>query len=138
MVYPVAPRGVHFLADEESVSVPELTRAIAVECAPQGIRANAICPAAMPYTGFMAAGGMNFPPEALDKVVGRYDFGPGFTVAITREGGTVHALREGILGAAQLPIFPEAPVTSKASLVLSSPWPSRRTPSFGRRMRPAA
>ena len=26
---PVAPRGVHFLADEESVSVPELTRAIA-------------------------------------------------------------------------------------------------------------
>ena len=26
---PVAPRGVHFIADEESVSVPELTRAIA-------------------------------------------------------------------------------------------------------------
>jgi len=49
-------------------AVHQLTRAIAVECAPQNIRANAICPAAMPYTGFMAAGGMDLPPDALDKV----------------------------------------------------------------------
>ena len=49
-------------------AVHQLTRAVAVECAPQGIRANAICPGAMPYTGFMAAGGMELPPDALDQV----------------------------------------------------------------------
>ncbi|MFJ3779726.1 SDR family NAD(P)-dependent oxidoreductase [Streptomyces sp. NPDC090075] len=38
-------------------AVHQLTRAIAIEGAPFGIRANAICPAGMPYTGFMAAGG---------------------------------------------------------------------------------
>jgi NAD(P)-dependent dehydrogenase (short-subunit alcohol dehydrogenase family) len=49
-------------------AVHQLTKAIAVECAPQGIRANAICPAAMPYTGFMAAGGMQVAADALDQV----------------------------------------------------------------------
>jgi len=49
-------------------AVHQLTKAIAVECAPHGIRANAICPGAMPYTGFMAAGGMQVAPEALDQV----------------------------------------------------------------------
>ncbi|MFW0787062.1 SDR family oxidoreductase [Gordonia sp. CPCC 206044] len=39
-------------------AVLSLTRATAIEGAPQGIRANAICPAAMPLTGFMAAGGV--------------------------------------------------------------------------------
>lgn len=38
--------------------VLQLTRAVAVEVAPFGIRVNAICPAAMPLTGFMAAGGL--------------------------------------------------------------------------------
>lgn len=38
--------------------VLQLTRAVAVEAAPLGIRVNAICPAAMPLTGFMAAGGL--------------------------------------------------------------------------------
>ena len=38
--------------------VHQLTRAVAVEGAPFGIRANAICPAGMPYTKFMAAGGL--------------------------------------------------------------------------------
>lgn len=38
--------------------VLQLTRAVAVEAAPFGIRVNAICPAAMPLTGFMAAGGV--------------------------------------------------------------------------------
>jgi len=49
-------------------AVHQLTKAIAVECAPHGIRANAICPGAMPYTGFMAAGGMQVPDDALDQV----------------------------------------------------------------------
>ena len=39
--------------------VLQLTRAVAVEAAPFGIRVNAICPAAMPLTGFMAAGGLD-------------------------------------------------------------------------------
>jgi len=38
--------------------VLQLTRAVAIEAAPYGIRVNAICPAAMPLTGFMAAGGL--------------------------------------------------------------------------------
>jgi NAD(P)-dependent dehydrogenase (short-subunit alcohol dehydrogenase family) len=38
--------------------VLQLTRAVAVEAAPFGIRVNAICPAAMPLTGFLAAGGL--------------------------------------------------------------------------------
>jgi len=38
--------------------VLQLTRAVAIEAAPFGIRVNAICPAAMPATGFMAAGGL--------------------------------------------------------------------------------
>jgi NAD(P)-dependent dehydrogenase (short-subunit alcohol dehydrogenase family) len=38
--------------------VHQLTRAVAIEGAPFGIRANAICPAGMPYTNFMAAGGL--------------------------------------------------------------------------------
>jgi NAD(P)-dependent dehydrogenase (short-subunit alcohol dehydrogenase family) len=49
-------------------AVHQLTKAIAVECAPHGIRANAICPGAMPYTGFMAAGGMDVRDDALDQV----------------------------------------------------------------------
>jgi NAD(P)-dependent dehydrogenase (short-subunit alcohol dehydrogenase family) len=48
--------------------VHQLTKAIAVECAPQGIRANAICPGAMPYTGFMAAGGMQLPADQIEQV----------------------------------------------------------------------
>lgn len=38
--------------------VLQLTRAVAIEAAPFDIRVNAICPAAMPLTGFMAAGGL--------------------------------------------------------------------------------
>lgn len=49
-------------------AVHQLTRAVAVECAPQGIRANAICPGAMPYTGFMAAGGLQLSDDTLDQV----------------------------------------------------------------------
>jgi NAD(P)-dependent dehydrogenase (short-subunit alcohol dehydrogenase family) len=45
-------------------AVHQLTRAIAIEGAPFGIRVNAICPAGMPFTNFMAAGGMD--PSAID------------------------------------------------------------------------
>jgi NAD(P)-dependent dehydrogenase (short-subunit alcohol dehydrogenase family) len=48
--------------------VHQLTRAVAIECAPFGIRVNAICPAAMPYTGFAAAGGMQTPEGGIDQI----------------------------------------------------------------------
>jgi NAD(P)-dependent dehydrogenase (short-subunit alcohol dehydrogenase family) len=46
-------------------AVHQLTKAVAIEGAPFGIRANAICPAGMPYTRFMATGGL--PEAALAK-----------------------------------------------------------------------
>jgi NAD(P)-dependent dehydrogenase (short-subunit alcohol dehydrogenase family) len=49
-------------------AVHQLTKAVAVECAPEGIRVNAICPGAMPYTGFMAAGGLDLPEDQMDAV----------------------------------------------------------------------
>jgi NAD(P)-dependent dehydrogenase (short-subunit alcohol dehydrogenase family) len=49
-------------------AVHQLTKAVAVEVAPFGIRVNAICPAGMPYTGFMAAGGMEVSGDDLDAV----------------------------------------------------------------------
>jgi NAD(P)-dependent dehydrogenase (short-subunit alcohol dehydrogenase family) len=49
-------------------AVHQLTRAVAIEGAPFGIRVNAICPAGMPYTGFMAAGGMEFSGDQLEAV----------------------------------------------------------------------
>jgi NAD(P)-dependent dehydrogenase (short-subunit alcohol dehydrogenase family) len=54
-------------------AVHQLTRAVAIEGAPFGIRANAICPAGMPFTNFMAAGGMdpaNMDAEQLGRQVG--------------------------------------------------------------------
>ena len=42
-----------------------LTKAVAIEGAPFGIRSNAICPAGMPYTRFMAAGGIELDADGL-------------------------------------------------------------------------
>ena len=53
--------------------VIQLTRAVAIEAAPFGIRVNVICPAAMPLTGFMAAGGLDVDAAQqaeIAKVVG--------------------------------------------------------------------
>ena len=48
----------------------------------------------------------------LDKVAGRYDFGSGFVVAITRDGEYLYtqAQREGVPAAPRLQILPEAPL----------------------------
>lgn len=50
-------------------AVHQLTKAVAVEVAPHGIRVNAICPGAMPRTGFMAAGGMAVSADDLEAIV---------------------------------------------------------------------
>lgn len=52
-------------------AVHQLTRAVAIEGAPFGIRANALCPAGMPYTNFLAAGGhTGEDPDKLAEQVG--------------------------------------------------------------------
>jgi NAD(P)-dependent dehydrogenase (short-subunit alcohol dehydrogenase family) len=63
--------------------VLQLTRAVAVETAPFGIRVNAICPAAMPLTGFMAAGGLQVDAEQqagiAEKVGAQHPLGKAIT-----------------------------------------------------------
>jgi NAD(P)-dependent dehydrogenase (short-subunit alcohol dehydrogenase family) len=49
-------------------AVHALTRSVAIEVAPLRIRVNAICPAAMPRTGFMAAGGLQVAGADLDQI----------------------------------------------------------------------
>lgn len=50
------------------------------------------------------------PPAALDKLVGRYDFGNGLVMSVSREGEMLRVLREGASSEQSLPIFPEAPL----------------------------
>ncbi|WP_344261154.1 SDR family NAD(P)-dependent oxidoreductase [Actinomadura napierensis] len=52
-------------------AVHQLTRAVAIEGAPFGIRVNAICPAGMPYTNFMAAGGLRNGDAAAQEEAAR-------------------------------------------------------------------
>jgi NAD(P)-dependent dehydrogenase (short-subunit alcohol dehydrogenase family) len=49
-------------------AVHQLTRAVAVECAPFGIRVNSICPAGMPFTNFLPARGVVVPEGELKKI----------------------------------------------------------------------
>jgi len=64
-------------------AVLQLTRAVAIEGAPFGIRCNAICPAAMPLTGFMAAGGLDVDEAQLaaiaEKVGAQHPLGRAIT-----------------------------------------------------------
>jgi D-alanyl-D-alanine-carboxypeptidase/D-alanyl-D-alanine-endopeptidase len=50
------------------------------------------------------------PAAELEKFVGRYDFGNGLVIAVSRDGATLRVLRDGTPGAQALPIFPEAPL----------------------------
>lgn len=63
--------------------VLQLTRAVAVEAAPFGIRVNAICPAAMPLTGFMTAGGLQVDDDTragiAEKVGAQHPLGNAIT-----------------------------------------------------------
>jgi hypothetical protein len=59
---------------------------------------------------FVPRAEISLPVAELDKVAGRYDFGPGFVLAITRDGGYLYAQREGVPGAPRLQIVPEAPL----------------------------
>ena len=65
--------------------VHQLTRAAAIEAAPFGIRVNALCPAGMPATGFMAAGGLQLDEEGLEAVTAQVAASHPLGRAITAE-----------------------------------------------------
>jgi NAD(P)-dependent dehydrogenase (short-subunit alcohol dehydrogenase family) len=54
-------------------AVNQITRGVAIECAPFGIRCNAICPGAMPLTNFSMMGGEPFaqPDDAILDMVSK-------------------------------------------------------------------
>ncbi len=52
---------------------------------------------------------ISLPAAALDRFVGRYDFGNGFTVSVTHRGATLWVTREGIAGETGAPVYPERP-----------------------------
>jgi NAD(P)-dependent dehydrogenase (short-subunit alcohol dehydrogenase family) len=58
-------------------AVIQLTRAVAIECAPDGIRVNCICPAAMPTTNFaLADATMAFQPRSDEALKAAGAFHP--------------------------------------------------------------
>jgi serine-type D-Ala-D-Ala carboxypeptidase/endopeptidase len=52
---------------------------------------------------------ISLPQTDLDKFVGRYSLGPGFTIAVTHQGATLWVKREGISDGGA-PVFPETPL----------------------------
>jgi CubicO group peptidase (beta-lactamase class C family) len=74
----------------------------------QAVAATPAVPPAPPP--FVPRTAIALPVSELDKVAGRYDFGPGFVLAITRNGDYLYAQREGVAGALRLQILPEAPL----------------------------
>ena len=48
-------------------AVHQLTKAVAIEARRSAFGSNAICPAGMPYTGFMAAGGQSRPERSSNR-----------------------------------------------------------------------
>jgi NAD(P)-dependent dehydrogenase (short-subunit alcohol dehydrogenase family) len=86
-----------------------LTRSVAIEGAPYGIRANAICPSAMPLTGFMAAGGMDpalaAQPEVAERFGSQHPLGRFITAEDCAEATTYLASdRAGNITGVALPI----------------------------------
>jgi D-alanyl-D-alanine-carboxypeptidase/D-alanyl-D-alanine-endopeptidase len=53
---------------------------------------------------------ITLPAADLDKIVGRYNLGPGFNITVSRKDGTLYVLREEAPGAQPLPVYPEAPL----------------------------
>ncbi len=52
---------------------------------------------------------ITLPATDLDKFVGHYDLGPGFTITVTRDSATLRVLRDGAPGGQALPVYPEGP-----------------------------
>lgn len=58
-------------------AVNQLTRGVAIECAPFNIRVNAICPAAMPHTNFtLASPDQAFQPKSEEEIAFAGSFHP--------------------------------------------------------------
>ena len=85
----------------------------------------------------------------LDKIAGRYNFGPGFVLAITRDGGYLYAQPEGVPGALGLQIVSEAPLaffwkridaqirfTTDANGMVTGAVATQGRPMVGRRVAP--
>jgi len=74
----------------------------------------------LPYTPHAAVPGepafvpsrhkeITLPAAELDKFVGRYDFGNGFSISVKHDGATLWVLREHSPAARAAPIYPEGP-----------------------------
>jgi hypothetical protein len=76
----------------------------------QAVAPTPVVPPAPPP--FVPRTEISLPAADLDEIAGRYESGPGFALAITRDGEYLYAQaqREGVPGALGLQILPEAPL----------------------------